>query len=167
MTKTPQESDILTEFEIRVLKGDLKEYWRTKRSNFFATIQSYPKFWECFQNLDELMLQEYKAFETNPQPDQALPLCFFFGAHGQVRIASELGFSCCLTDAFGIMRNAIESTVYGLKILREPSLADVWLNKDDGPAGKKVFDGAFRYGVRRQEEAFPIRTWTRSPLLVL
>lgn len=58
-----------------------------------------------------------------------------------------------MNDAFAIMRNAIESTAYGLKVLREPQLADVWLSKGDGPSEKKAFDRAFRHGVK--EKLFP------------
>lgn len=74
-------------------------------------------------------------------------------AHAQYRTAFELGFATRIGDAWNVLRTAIESEVHGLKIYRQPELAKVWLEKDDGKPQFEAFRDAFERN--KKESLFP------------
>jgi hypothetical protein len=135
------------------LRGEYRNYYLHKRNNFFATIQAFPKLWDCFLLLDEIWFQEISDFKRIGDLRQPFPLVFLMNAHAQYRSAFELGFSTRLGDAWNVLRTAIESAVHGLKIYREPQFAKVWLEKDDGKQQFEAFKDAFERNKR--ESLFP------------
>jgi len=40
------ESDLLVPFESEHIPADYKEYYKIKRNNLFASIQSFPEMWK-------------------------------------------------------------------------------------------------------------------------
>ena len=140
----PDESDLLLPFERGKLRGDYKEYFKTKRNNFFATIQAFPQLWGCFLLHDDIWLREFDDLGRLQDPNQMLPVSLFIHAHSQSRIALELGFSCCIGEAWNVVRSGIEAVGHACKIMREPHLGPVWLQKEDGPAEAKAFNRAFQ-----------------------
>lgn len=139
----PTASDVLLPFEQQNLHTEYMKYYEIKRHNFFATIQKFPKIWECFQLLDGIWMREFSDLERQRNPDQMLPILLFVNAHAQFRIAFELGFSCCIGEAWNVLRSAIESVAHAHKTLREPHLVRVWVEKDDSSSQLKAFEDAF------------------------
>lgn len=44
-TKPAEKDDLLVPFEQQVLPQEYQQYYRTKRNNFFASIQKFPELW--------------------------------------------------------------------------------------------------------------------------
>lgn len=143
MSSEPQQSDILMTFESQNFFSEYKEYYKTKRQNFFATIESLPQLWECFQRLDEIWMREFSDMNVVGDPNTMFPGILFRSAHAKFRIALELGFSCCLGEAWDVLRSGIESVVHAHKMVREPALLRVWPDKDRGDQQAKAFKDAF------------------------
>lgn len=137
------ENDVLVSFEITNLPDHFKRNYQIKRQNFFASIQSFPPIWECFMLLDKIWLRELEDFANVNGTEQMLPLVLFMNAHATTRIALELAFSTCMTEAFSIMRDAAESAAFARKVLAEPSLVQVWLEKDHGKQQADEFQKRF------------------------
>jgi len=117
MNTEPQESDLLLPFEGRVFPSEYKEYFKAKRQNFFATIQAFDKLWECFMLLDKIWMREMEDLGRLRDPMQMFPMILFTNAHAKFRIALELGFSCCLGEAWDTVRGAIESVAHAHKLI--------------------------------------------------
>jgi hypothetical protein len=72
--------------------------------------------------------------------------------HVKMLIAMELGFSSCLTEAHSILRDAIESVAHGHRLFSDPSLQNVWLQKNDG--GTSVEDFMREFWYSKEEKLF-------------
>jgi len=151
--RAPTEDDLLLPFEKKRLAGDYKDYFKTKRNNFFATIQAFPGIWQCFSMLDEVWMREFGDLQRLREVKHMLPGILFMNGHAQFRIAWELGFSCCIGEAWNVLRSGIESVAHAHKIYREPRLAEVWSAKDDGPKELQAFKYAFERN--KKESLFP------------
>jgi hypothetical protein len=136
-------SEVLTKFEIENLPEHYREYYSNKRHNLFASIQLFPAIWNCFMLLDKIWLREINDFDSLSGVEQMLPLLLFMNAHSKIRISLELGFSTCVTEAFSMMRDAIESAAFAHMILLNPSLATIWSKKDGGEEKAKKFKETF------------------------
>jgi hypothetical protein len=143
MGRPATDADILLPFEAENLKGDYRNFYKVKRTNLFATIQRLPSLWAGFQHLDEIWRREIEDLESLVDPKQLVPGILFIHAFMKCRIARELAFSCCIAEAWGVLRVGIESVAFAHKIHRSPTMAEVWLSKDDGKAEKQAFKKAF------------------------
>jgi hypothetical protein len=74
-----------------------------------------------------------------------LPSVIFRYAHSRFVVAMELGFSCCIGDAYSVLRGGIEAVAQAHKIHREPHLASVWSEKERGRDETERFKQAFEY----------------------
>lgn len=151
----PKGESVLHRFEQEVTASaaDYHEYFEAKRQNFFATVQKFPDLWKWFLALDAVWRDELKALSILREPHESLVVVFFLSAHAEFRVALELGFSCCLREAWNVLRSAIESSVHGFKIVRQPELAEVWLRKGDSKEARKRFDKFFTHD--KEVELFP------------
>lgn len=143
MSDVPQEGDLLLPFEVQNLPADYREYYKGKRQNIFATIQAFPEIWNCYLALDRVWMREFDDFKTIRDPNQMFPLILFMNAHSKIRVAFELGLSCCMGEARAVLRDGIESATHGRLIARDPGLVRVWLEKDEGKAQGEAFKDAF------------------------
>lgn len=134
MPRQPEESDLLVEFEINNLPEDYRDYYKTKRNNFFATIQALPEHWSFFCKIDEIWKRELTDLEVGTKTETAFPLVLFINAHSKIRIGMELAFSMCLQEARSVLRDAVESVAHAHHMLRDPANLKAWLSKDD-PGG--------------------------------
>jgi hypothetical protein len=137
------ESELLLKFEKDNLPADYKDYYVTKRQNLFASIQAFPGIWHCFVSLDKIWLREIDDVKTVRDMKKMFPLILFLNAHAKSRIAFELGLSACLTEAYSILRDAIESIAHGHRILVNPDLLKIWLDKNDGKLARDAYNKEF------------------------
>jgi len=141
--REPREDDLLVEFERTTLPDDYREYYKTKRHNLLASIQQLPSLWGCFMLLDKIWFRELEDSSNVSGESQIFPLLLYINAHNKIRLALELGFSACTTEAISIMRDAIESAVHAHTMLLNPDLLKVWLEKDGDKVQRKAFKDAF------------------------
>jgi hypothetical protein len=154
------ETQILLPFEETNLRGDYRDYFVIKRSNYFTTIHTFSRLWNCYLGLDEIWVREFSDLQRITQPGQALPIKLFSNCHAQFRVAFELGFSTCIAEAWNIVRSSIETAAQAHKIWREPKLASVWAKKDDGPQEAKTYKAAFE--THKKESLFPVEHGLRE-----
>jgi hypothetical protein len=147
------EAQILLPFEEKHILGDYREYFVSKRTNYFTTIHTFPNLWACYVALDEIWTREFSDLQRITQPGQMLPLKLFMNAHAQFRVAFELAFSTCIGEAWNIVRSSIEAAVQAHKIRRQPELALVWANKDHGKQEYEAYRNAFER--KKKESLFP------------
>jgi hypothetical protein len=136
-------SEVLTKFEIDNIPEHYREYYEKKRHNCFASIQAFPSIWKCLMLLDKILLREFDDCQNVSGTEQMPPLLLYMNAHSKVRIALELGFSTSPSEAFSIMRDAVESAAFAHKLLSDPTLVQIWLEKDSGKVGADRFTAAF------------------------
>jgi hypothetical protein len=66
-------------------------------------------------------------------PTQSLlPKLIFTSAHPRFLTAIELGFSCCIGDAYSVLRDGIEAAAHAHRIYKEPAAGKVWTTKHQG-----------------------------------
>jgi len=137
----PNEKDLLTPIEQR-FPGHYKEYYSTKRNNFFASIQAYPDLWDAYMLLDKIVIREFEDMQKATNIYKGFALILFVNSHAKMRIAMELGLSACLGEAHSIIRDSIESFAHGFRV-QDGRLLDIWLRRNDGPSEKKAYEKEF------------------------
>jgi len=119
----------LLSLEDQKFHPEFKRYYRHKRGNFFKAITEFADLWECFQLLNDIWMREMDDLKVLRDKDQLLPRMLFTAAHSKFINALELGFSCCIGDAYSLLRDGIEFTAHAHKIFSEPSVTKVWAEK--------------------------------------
>jgi hypothetical protein len=142
MTGEPEDKHILLKFEIDNFPEEYREYYKIKRNNLFASIQTYPDLWVFFCKLDEIWKRDLSDLEVGRSMETAFPMLLYVNAHSKVRVSTELAFSMCIQEARSVLRDAVESVAHAHHILRNPANLRVWLEKTD-PGGKQAFKKIF------------------------
>lgn len=134
-----EDDDLLVRFEQQVIPTEYKAYYRTKRNNFFASIQQFPELWDYYMMLDAIWYREIDLLKPSA-PNKAFPIILYINAHAKIRIAIELAFTGCLPEARSVFRDAVEFVAHAHHMLKDPALQIVWLNKlADDEAFRKEF----------------------------
>ena len=136
-------TELLLPFEMTRVRGDYREFFKAKRKQFFMTIEAFAKLWDAFQLLDNIWSREISNASHQVTKVRILPTQLLILAHQRYRVAGELAFSGCISDAWGVIRAAIELGVHASRIHLTPELAMIWLHKDDGDDEFKAFEKEF------------------------
>jgi len=132
---------------------EYKKYYQHKRGNFFKSATEFSQLWECFQLLNDIWMREMSDLEVLRDQYQLLPRMIFTAAHARIVTAMELGFSCCIGDAYSILRDGIESVTHAHRIFIEPDAATAWTNKGKGRTEEAAYDRIFTHN--KKENLFP------------
>lgn len=143
---------LLVKFEIDNIPDDYREYYGAKRQNFFASIQRFRETWDLYLRQDAVWLRGFKDLYVATDPNTMFPLLLYFNAHAKIRIAMELAFAGCLSEARSILRDAIEFVAHAHSMVGDPELQKKWLSKNDDPAALKAFNKAF--GEKKKKGVF-------------
>lgn len=139
--RVPLESELLVPFESQNIPEDYKEYYKTKRNNFFASIQRHAGMWKYYLALDHIWLREIGDLKPPGDLKQLFPLMLYINAHAKMRVSIELALSGCLAEARSILRDAVEFVAHGHQMLRDPELQKVWISKaEEEQAFKSAFE---------------------------
>ena len=139
--------------EAQYFHDEYKKYFQHKRGNFFKAITEFSGLWECFQLLNDIWMREIEDLEVLRDQYHLLPRMIFTAAHSRILTAMELGFSCCIGDAYSILRDGIESVTHAHKIFVDPSSAAAWSEKGKGNAEDAAYDRIFTHN--KKENLFP------------
>jgi hypothetical protein len=135
-------------------RSDFQEYFKGKRQNFFLTLTTFRTLWDALQLLNDIWLRELSNLEHLRDQTHLLPKLIFAAAHARFLTAIELGFSCCIGDAYSILRDGIEAVAHAHKILKEPSSAGAaWSEKHQGKAQKTAYNKIFE--ENKKDNLFP------------
>ena len=147
MAQTPDDSDLLVQFERDNITDDYRFFYSIKRNNLFSSIQGFPEHWEFFCRLDEIWRREIGDLEVAIDPDRMFPAVLYMNAHAKTRISMELALSNCMPEARSILRDAVETVAHAHHMLRDPANQLIWMKKDE-PSGEKAFKKAFKDNKR-------------------
>jgi hypothetical protein len=140
---TPQESDLLVPFESQNLPDEYKEYYKTKRNNFFSSIQRFSGMWKYYMLLDKIWFREFEVMKPARDTNRMFPMLLYFNAHAKIRVSIELAFSGCMAEARSIMRDAIEFVAHAHTMMGDAELQKTWLSKGDDAAALEAFKDAY------------------------
>jgi hypothetical protein len=102
------DKELLLPYELKIMSGDWRNYLKTKRQCWLASIQMFPDLWESFVSLDKFLQREFADLHLNPQPQKAGALLLFLKAHQGIRVAAEIAFSTHISQAYDLARSAID-----------------------------------------------------------
>jgi len=142
------ENTLLVEFERQNIPRDYREYYATKRNNFFASIQNFRELWDFYLRLDAIWLRGFGDLKVARDLGRTFPLLLYFNAHAKIRVAMELAFTGCMSEARSILRDAVEFVGHAHWMLTDPELQKTWLNKNDNEAALKAFKDAFEHAKK-------------------
>jgi hypothetical protein len=129
--------------------SDFQEYFKGKRQNFFLTLTAFRQLWDCLQLLNDIWMRELSDLENLREQMQLLPKIIFSSAHARFLTAIELGYSCCIGDAYSVLRDGIESVAHAHRIFKDPASAAAWSAKHQGEAELKAHDKIFKWDKRK------------------
>ncbi len=139
----------LLPLEDQKFHAEFKHYFRHKRGNFFKAITEFADLWESFQLLNDIWMRDMEDLNVLRDKDQLLPRMLFTAAHSKFITALELGFSCCIGDAYGLLRDGIEFTAHAYRIFSEPSITLIWAAKMKGKAQTGAYDKIFTHDKKK------------------
>jgi hypothetical protein len=132
---------------------DFQKYFKAKRQNFFLNLTTFRSLWDCLQVLNDILTREHDNLEHLIDERHLLPKTIFAAAHARFLTAIELAFSCCIGDAYSVLRDGIESVAHAHKIFKEPAAAEAWTNKHKGDAELEAHDKMFTW--HKKKNLFP------------
>ncbi len=129
---TDDDRELLTEFERDNLRGHYRQRLINTRNNWGVNFNEFRPLWDCFMLVDEIWNRELEDMsEGFNDSKQMFPFFLFVAAHAKAQVVIDLLFSNYVTEAYSIMREAIEFVVHGYRMLSRPDLVDVWRNHRD------------------------------------
>ncbi len=144
-TDTLPDEEVLLPYERRIMEGEWRQYLKASRQCWLAFINNFPELWRLFSELDRIFARELSDCEKQQHEEALIPIMLFVKAHKSIRVSIELAFSTHFTESFDAARAAVEAAAYAHKMNRDPSMAKVWLEKDEGEVEKNAFDSRFTY----------------------
>ncbi len=133
---------LLFPMEARFVTGNYRSYLQAKRYNFIATLNNCPKISELYFQADENWIQALQVLEHVSTGEWIVPTQLTIFCFRELRLAAELLFSCCTNQGYCHLRTAMEAFTQAQKIIREPSLGNIWLNREENRAEyDKYFKG--------------------------
>jgi hypothetical protein len=130
-----------------------QDYFKRKRGNFFRSVTEFKELWDGLQLLNDIWMREFSDLEQLRDQYHLLPKLIFSAAHARFLTAIELGFSCCIGDAYSVLRDGIEATTHAHKIFMEPATASAWSDKHKGKAEETAYRKIFE--EKKRENLFP------------
>jgi hypothetical protein len=135
--------------EQQTFHQEYANYFQSKRANFFQSLKIFSGLWDCLQLLNDIWQREMSDLQSLTDQYHLLPKTLFTAAHARFLTALELSFSCCIGDAYSILRDGIESVSHAYKLFHEPNLIPVWSEKLKGESAKKAYDQIFTYHKKK------------------
>jgi len=135
--------------EAECFHDEFQRYFKGKRQNFFLSLKSFRRLWDCLQLLNDIWMREDSDLEHLTDQFHLLPKTIFSSAHVRFLTAIELGFSCCIGDAYSVLRDGIEAVAHAHRIYRDPASAVAWTDKHKGEAELQAHDRIFKWDKKK------------------
>lgn len=135
--------------EKECFRSEFQKYFKGKRQNFFLTLTAFRPLWDCLQLLNDIWTRETSNLEHLTEQTHLLPKLIFASAHARFLTAIELGYSCCIGDAYSVLRDAIEAVAHAHRIFKDPASAAAWSAKHQGEAELKAHDKIFKWDKKK------------------
>lgn len=139
--------------EAECFHSEFQRYFKGKRQNFFLSLATFRPLWDCLQLLNDIWMRESSNMEHLSNQTHLLPKTLFASAHARFLTAIELGFSCCIGDAYSVLRDGIEAVAHAHKMFKEPATATAWTDKHKGKAQRAAYKKIFE--DEKKKNLFP------------
>jgi hypothetical protein len=116
------------------------------RGNSFATFVELADEFERVIAINDLFSSTLELLEKTEHP---LEVLFFFKTNSALMGAIQLAVTTQVPEAFAVLRVALESSLYGLFICKDPKypeLAMIWLKRHDSPQDMREVKNKFQIG---------------------
>ena len=98
--------------------------------------------------IDDLMFEIARDWKgRSPTARTIVPLMMYFRAHSAFRAAAGLGMGGATVEEMAVLRLALEFAGYACLVNQDPSLADVWWDRDVDKAKEKEARGKFTHSA--------------------
>ena len=117
----------------------LSAFFKDAAYNERVTALNLPAVYDLLVRVHALFRLLEEVIEKNNQEELLIPRFLLVRAHSSFLAAIRLAMSGQMTDAFPVLRSAIESTWYALHIAKDPrriERCEIWLRRDEGDAAK-------------------------------
>jgi len=125
-------------------KDAFSNFFETARLNLIATSKLMPQEYNRLDRIDHLYLQVIDYAPHNSP--EVLPAFFLLRAHSSYRTACGLAASGQVADSHAIMRQCIETSLYGFHVFAKPEAAHIWMNRNDDVDAHSKAKNEFKYG---------------------
>lgn len=123
-----------------------EKYWKVMNNNTRATVLKNRNLWNLAMALDELFVVELE--DTSVIDDEKTTGRVLLAlSHRFLRSSIVTIISTRILEAYNITRMGIEAAVTANKILNNPSLFEIWAEKDQNNIAQKEYNKSFRYGA--------------------
>jgi hypothetical protein len=130
MSIEPPDSASLLWDEAKLVPGYYKRYLKSKRYAFFANACEQPKHWRLYFAVDEAWTRGLEDCKSGGGWERGIPMMLFMTAHAKMRVALELAFSGCMSEARSILRDGIEYVAHAHRLHLDPELQELWHSKE-------------------------------------
>jgi hypothetical protein len=79
-----------------------------------------------YTELDSIWLRILEICTVGPTVERGLPLILFLNTHAKMRVAIELAFAGCMSEARSILRDAVEFIAHAHRLLSDANLQLLW-----------------------------------------
>lgn len=135
--------------EAECFHSEFQKYFIGKGQHFFLTLNAFRPLSDCLQLLNDIWMRESSNLEHLTDQTHLLPKIIFISAHARFLTALELGYSCCIGDAYSVLRDGIESVAHAHRIFKDPAAAAAWSTKHQGEAELKAHDKIFKWDKKK------------------
>jgi hypothetical protein len=123
-------------------KSKVTEYFEAARSNMIATSKNNIYWFMKLERLDSL----YRIAIDNLFNSKNVASSFFLlRSHAAYIAAFQMACAGQISESYSIIRNSIESALYGFHVQTIEQNALAWLNRNDDDASKKKARSLFSY----------------------
>jgi hypothetical protein len=126
MSTPVPDDELLFPIEKAQIASHYRPYYAGKRQNLFANIQDHADLWDLYMELDSIWFRILDSCKVGPTVERGLPLILFMNAHAKMRVAIELAFAGCMSEARSILRDAVEFVAHAHRLLSDANLQLLW-----------------------------------------
>jgi len=140
----------------------LSTFFADAEFNTRVTALRFAPIYKLLQNTHELFRRFEEAIEKDGREELLVPRFLMVRAHASVLAGLRLAMSGQTTEAFPVLRSAVELAWYALHIAKDPSPPQrltIWLNRNESDADKARCKSEFTIrNVRRTHEGLDADT---------
>lgn len=127
------------------LTAHFERLWSNTVATFARKLESHRL---C--RIDEVIYEITIGWSGNsPTAQSIVPLLMFFRAHSSFRAACALGMGGATVEGIAVLRQGVEFAGYATLVHDDPSLANLWWDRDQTPDDEKKVRRAFTHGTIR------------------
>lgn len=125
----------------------MTEYFESLWSNTVATFVRKEDSHRLFR-IDDLMFEITSGWSGgSPTAQSIVPLLMYFRAHSAFRAGCAIGMGGATVEGMAVLRQCLEFSGYATLIHDDPSLANIWWDRDQTENDEKKVRRVFTHGA--------------------